>query len=313
MATAGVLGLTGCNDGGDETGYLSLAVSDSPIHDATKVCLAFTTVEVKPVDGPWMVIDLVDEAAGEGPIIVDLLEYQGSHAASLLFDYELKAGEYESMRLGVDAVRGGTGANGATADPENGCDGEGSFLATESGAVYNIFVPSGAQTGLKFNGFTVPVNGVAAMTAEWDLQRSFLAPPGLDPDAIAKPVVRLVYDDEVGTLAGQVDAALMESCDAPSVYLFGDGVTPNGIEEAVTDADDPIATAMVHERVDESAVTTYHYEIGFILPGSYEAAFTCDGASFIPEAGKEAVIEALQTETVDFTAADVPEATPEST
>ena len=41
-------------------------------------------------------------------------------------------------------------------------------------------------------------------TAEWDLGKSFNSPPGQLPDVMMKPVVKLVANNEVGTLVGGV-------------------------------------------------------------------------------------------------------------
>jgi len=66
------------------------------------------------------------------------------------------------------------------------------------------------------------------------------------PDVKLRPTIKLVNNNEVGTLTGQVanDLAEAEAC-APSVYVFNDGVTPNGIED---NPDDPVATAIVEAQ-----------------------------------------------------------------
>lgn len=51
---------------------------------------------------------------------------------------------------------------------------------------------------------------------------------------------------------------------------------------------------------NNDGTTTYHYEIGFLLAGSYEAAVTCDGSIFEPANGKPAEISAQAVTTVDF-------------
>jgi len=297
------MGLTACGGSGSgaggKTGRLSLGVSDGPIHDADKVCVAFHEIEFKK--GSETTVVPLDPVAN-----INLLDFQGMNAAPLLFDYELPAGDYQWLRLGVNAVLGGAGGTGNDSTVST-CQGTESYLAMQSDIVHNLYVPSGAQSGLKLvGGFTVPVNGTANFTAEFDLMKSVTAPRGLDPDVILRPTIRLVNNVEVGTLTGMVinDPAaevpvIGEGC-APSVYLFNDGVMPNAIDMEGVDANDPVATALVEERVNELQETEYHYTIGFLLAGSYEAAFTCDGVSFLPAAGKEAVIAAQQVTTVDF-------------
>lgn len=297
--TAAVLfSLAGCggSGSGEKTGSLSLGVSDGPIHNAVKVCVAFSEVELKGEGAPFT-IDL------GGVQNVNLLDFQGANAAPLLFNEQILAGEYKWVRLGVNAELGGTGGTGDDS-ASNLCAGDASYIAMDGDAGYtthNMYVPSGAQSGLKLiNGFTIPANRSANLTAEFDLMRSITGPPGLNPDVVFRPTVRLVSDLEVGTLTGQVlnELATAEACE-PSVYVFDDGVMPNGIVDGEDDPIDPIATAMVNEQVD-GEVTTYHYSVGFLLAGDYEVAFTCDNETFEPVNGKPATIAAQTVTTVDF-------------
>lgn len=299
VAFFSLAGCSGTDSGSDlstgaDTGFLSLGISDGPIHDAEKVCITFNEIEFKG-DGEPFIVNL-DPAEK-----VNLLEFQGANAALILINEELPAGNYEWLRLGIDAVvgtHGGAGDNGGVL-----CDGEASYIVMKDGTVYNLYVPSGAETGLKLvSGFTVPVNGSADFTAEFDLMQSITAPPGLQPDVVLRPTVRLVNNTEVGTLTGQVanDLATAAGC-APSVYVFADGVKPNAIDSGeVADPDDPIATAMVNEQTNDDGSTTHHYTVGFLLAGAYEVAFTCDGETFLPEAGTPADIVALELTTVNF-------------
>ncbi len=297
IMASSLLVLAGCggSGSGSPTGFFSLGVSDGPVHDAEKVCITFDSIEFKPVgDVRSFTIDL------DPPEKVNLLDFQGADAAPILEREELPAGDYEWVRLGVDANMGSNGGAGDTGG--DACDGDASYIVMDGGSVHNLFVPSGDQTGLKLvEGFTVPVNGSIDATADWDLMQSVTTPPGLDPDVILKPTIRLVNNVEAGTLAGLVanELATAVDCD-PSVYVFDDGVMPNAITTDSDDPDDPVATAMVNEQMNNDGTTTYHYEIGFLLAGSYEAAFTCDGESLEPVDGRPANISAQQITTVDF-------------
>lgn len=295
-AVAAALMLAGCGGGsssGTETGLLSLGISDGPVHDAVKVCIAFDEIELKGDGAPFV----VDPGGIQN---INLLEFQGANAAPLLFNEELPAGHYQWLRLGVNAEMGGTGGTGDDAG-SNLCTGDASYMTMEGGMTHNLYVPSGAQSGLKLvRGFTVPANGSADFTAEIDLMKSLTAPPGADPDVVFRPTIRLVNNVEVGTLVGEVssDLATADACD-PSVFVFDDGIAPNPIDTDSDDPEDPVATAMVNEQV-EGNVTSYHYSVGFLLAGEYEVAFTCDGQTFEPADGKPATIEAQTVRTVDF-------------
>jgi hypothetical protein len=298
LMVAAFVPIAGCGGSGssadDATGLLSLGISDGPIHDAQKVCITFDEIEFKGEGAPFVVsLDPAEK--------VNLLDFQGNNAAPILFREELPAGNYQWMRLGVDAVAGSNGGIGDTGGAA--CDGDASYIVMNDGGVYNLYVPSGVETGLKLvSGFTVPANGSADFTAEFDLMQSITSPPGMLPDVVLRPTIRLVNNVDVGTLTGQVavELATAESC-APSVYVFDDGVTPNAFETGdVADPNDPVATAMVNEQTNDEAMTEYHYTVGFLLAGEYEVAFTCDGETFEPVAGKGAAIAAQELTTVDF-------------
>ena len=309
LLAASLVALTGCGSGsGSEspepatTGFLSLGISDGPIHDAEKVCITFDEIELKSAS-ETTVITL------DPPRKINLLDFQGNNAAPLLINEEVTAGDYQWMRLGVDAVRGTSGGADDTGGVD--CDGAASYMIMTDRRLFNLYVPSGSNTGLKLvSGFTVPANGSPSFTAEFDLGRSITAPPSLSPDAILKPVIRLVNNIEVGALTGMVAMELTtaEACE-PSVYLFDDGKTPNPIgidddpESENVDPNDPVATAMVSEQTNDDGSMTWNYTIGFLqAPAEYEAAFTCDGLEFEPIDGKPAPIAVGETTVVDFEA-----------
>jgi hypothetical protein len=272
-ATAAALFLVACSSGGGGSddagmGQLSLAVSDAPVQEARQVCVEFNEVELKKAGSPNQIIVF------DPPAKIDLLAYQGMNASPLFVDETLEAGEYQWIRLGVNALAGNNGGAGAgTNDSE--CLGEGSYIVTDSGGVYGLYVPSGAESGLKLvRGFTLPVGGEADFVAEFDLMKSVHAPDGLDPDYILRPTVKLLDRTETGSIAGVVDATLATQAGCmPAVYLFDAGDAPDD-NEADDEADsvDPIASAMVHLQNDGS----YRYEIGPVLTGVYDLAFSCD-------------------------------------
>ena len=290
------------------TGFFNLSVSDAPIKDAAKVCIRFDGVELKHADSDDMETIDFDE-----PVVINLLAFQGSDSHPIVTGAEVPAGEYQWIRLKVQAERGLSGGANDADPTSDTCDDatENSYLVRESGALNNLFIPSGSQRGLQLiKDIIIPVNRTGDYTAEWDLGKSFNGPPGLDPDAMMKPVVKLVANNEVGTLAGQVADELITlgSCDAefaPSVYVFDDGVEPNPLDDPLA-ADDAIATGLVEQQMLDDGSMPWLYEIGFLLAGNYEVAYTCNGNDFIPLAGKPAEIMVDQVTTVDFVLADAP-------
>ena len=306
LAAATTVVLAGCGNSGpdttEEVGYLSLGISDGPVHSALNVCIEFNSVELKQSGEPdSIVIDTVDSDGN--PEKIDLLQFQGANAMPVVLNHELPAGRYEWMRLGVNAVQGTNGGLGHTGGADGTvCDGEASYIVWNSESWANLYVPSGENNGLKLvSGYTVPVNDTVSLTAEFDLGKSITEPPGQGPDVLLRPTIKLVNNNEVGTLTGQVanTFAEAENC-APSVYVFENSLTPNPINDS---DDDPVATALVEAQDQSDGLVQWHYTVGFLLVGEYEVAFTCnDGENFEPEDGYPATIVAGEIETVDFPA-----------
>lgn len=293
LAAIVAVALTGCGGSGSDSaeegmGVLNLNVSDAGV-DAAKVCIKFDGVHVKPT-GEDPPLEIVLDA----PVTVNLLANQGANSQPITSE-QIPAGTYQWIRLMVDAS---TGSNGGVDDgglDTDACevDGDGSYLLDLDGNTYNLFIPSGNQSGLKLiKDITIPVNASGNYTAEWDLGKSFIAPPGLAPDAIMKPVVKLVANNEVGTLVGQVADDLVNpapveppACDsefAPKVYVFDEGVEPNPINDPDDpDEFDPVATGLVTQQQQDDGSMQYRYSIGFLLAGPYDPVFTCDGETFV--------------------------------
>ncbi len=298
VALAAIMALVvaGCGSSGSDpkTGMISLGISDGPVHDVSKVCVAFNEIEFKS-GADTITVEVTNN--------VNLLEFQGANAAPLLFNYELPAGDYQWIRLGVTANllgNGGLGNDDTTPD----CQGDESYIVMPEG-VFNLYIPSGFKTGLKLvGGFSVPAGGRADFTAEFDLMKSVTAPKGLQPDVVLRPTIRLVNNATAGSLTGEVSSELATALDCDgSVYVFEEGVLPNELDEPGTLEPDPFdatATAMVNEQTNTQGEIEYHYTFGYLPAGDYVVAFTCDGVTFVPVDGKTVTIVEGETSVVNF-------------
>ena len=225
-----VLGmLAACGGGGSDTtagqpqfGRLTLRITDSPVTSAKRVVVEFTGLEIKPkgAAGP--------EVFDFAPRQIDLLALDGGGSEILLSDEMLPAGEYESIRLKVNAGR-------------NASD---SFIELDDGSIHPLFIPSGNQTGLKLiRGFVIGAGSTHNFTIDFDLRKSVIHPPGLGEPYLLKPVLRLVNNLEVGAIEGTVAPALVVDGCMPAVYLFtGTDVVPDDIGSATP----PLATTAVN-------------------------------------------------------------------
>jgi hypothetical protein len=317
--------LAGCGGGGggggskNTMGALTLGITDAPVDVADAVVVQFSGVELKPKGGQAFSIDFAS------PKTIDLLALQGTNRATLLDGEQVQAGEYEWMRLKVNA------------DPNV----EGDSYITIGGAKCELRIPSGDETGLKMiRGFTIGIGTTTDFTVDFDLRRSVVQPPGqhtsvptCDGQAfLLKPVLRVVDNLQVGTITGMVDPTFIgQVCPAGelgNVYLFGPYTAespppnpplPDDVDANDADGLNPITSAMV--ALDGSSNAAY--TIGFVPAGNYVAAYTCSteitdaddynpasppapppvaGGPFIftPEAGVPVTVTAGQTTNVDF-------------
>ena len=128
--TAAMLTVAGCSGGGSDegskpqTGTLKIGLSDAPVDAAEAVVVQFTGVELKPANGRGIFSRLRAKT-------IDVLAYQGTERAMLLDGETVPAGEYQWMRLKVNA------------DP----DVAGDSYMTVDGAQCEMRIPSGDETG----------------------------------------------------------------------------------------------------------------------------------------------------------------------
>jgi hypothetical protein len=280
--------VTGCTDSGGsgETGTLSLQVTDAPVDQAEHVWVEFGEIELKPADGAS--ITFQPEETGR----IDLLALSGGGAEALLEEVELVAGQYNWIRLHDLAVT--LEKAGDTIDQPN------------------VWVPSGAQTGLKLvSPFTVPANGSLSLTVDFDLRKAVHTIPAQPPagplqgyDYRLRPALRLVDTSETGAIAGSVDNAIsVQGCgfsdgDDPAgaaVYVYsGHDLTTlgdvyvedstgndeaNSSDQLTEGSDSPVTVAPV--RYNETRAE-YRYRAAFLNAGDYTVAFTCDASGDDP-------------------------------
>lgn len=301
--------LVACGGGGstsNNTGQLRLGLTDGPVEHANSVVVAFTGVQLKAAGSsePMDPVTFDEHScdtwnAATGTCSIDLLDLVGEQRR-VVFSEDLPAGNYEWLRLMVDADR-------------NELD---SYIQIDAeGMMCPLWIPSGAQSGLKvIKNITVTANGMSDYTLDFDVRKSVTAPPGLNPatdslemcaqNYILKPVIRIVDNTEVGSIAGTVssDTLAMNECATDEVsgeyvnvaaYVF-DNADGNAVADDIDGVDedtdgeagnlvarDPVTTATVSYDVNSD---TYGYLAGFLLaPQDYLVALTCQADADMPD------------------------------
>jgi len=277
VALAAVLAGCGGGDGTPQeaTGRLNIALTDAPVDGASAVIIVFTGIELQPATGERVVFDFASRRE------IDLLAYQNGATTNLLQDAVVPAGDYQWMRLKVIAQR-------------NLQDGSRIEFKNTTGETFPLYIPSGAETGLKLNRpFRVAAGGVTRLVADFDLRKSIIKPRGQEPNYVLKPVLRLMDEMQTGTLAGTVNLraltdALLEPAAAPrpidecsaGVYVFeqdvaGTPTTPDDMDGDDANGRDPLLYFPV---AWDGTNDTTSFEVAFMATGRYTVAATCQYA-----------------------------------
>lgn len=295
---AALLAACGGGSGGGGTGTVSLAITDAPVDGVSEVVVEFEAIELKPREGAPIRFEFTE------PLSVDLRSLTGDNTEVLLNGEAVPAGEYNWIRLVVNAAF------------DNVMD---SYVLTEGGQQVELRVPSGEVRLV--SGFTVVQGGELSFVVDWNLRLGLTDPPG-QPGYLLRPAFRVIDLQEAGAIEGSVALALLSdpactsdpnSGDGNEVYVYaGAGVVPDDIDGTEPE---PVTTA----RVDpDDGSGAWRYRVAFLAPGDYTVAFTCQAADDLapdPEAagadpatdnaiafteGKTATVTAGSSTTVDF-------------
>jgi hypothetical protein len=266
--SAALLGIGGCGggdgDGSAASGSISLNLTDAPLDDASEVVVVFSGLELHQAGGATTTIDF------SAPKSIDLIKLQGGVTSALTQDAAVPAGNYDWMRLKVLATKNSQGE---------------SYIKLLSGQQYPLWIPSGAETGLKLvRPFTVAQGSVTRLVIDFDLRKSITAPPGQDPNYIMRPALRLLDQLQVGKITATVDLAALAAAQLGAgsavsackggLYLFsGAAATPDDQDGDATDGADPILYQPIAYDGVNASVTI---NLPFVEVGSYTLAATCN-------------------------------------
>lgn len=268
-------------DSSSSTGTLSAGITDAAVDEVSAVNLRLMAIQLRQEDADeddFITIDLTDEDGNA--LEFNLLAYQNGEVFPLFDNEEIPAGVYEHTRLVLEAP----------AQTPMQCNGQdpldGSHVEVISGGLAPIFIPSGANTGVKLvSPFRVPANGSAEIVIDFDLRQSLHRPPPFDCYFL-RPAFRVEASQTTGQIAGSVDSLLLDgsndmcSDDDPAtgnaVYVYqGPEQIPGDLNAVDDDRADPFATAVVEFDPMAGNTGAGEYFVGFLPPGEYTVAFTC--------------------------------------
>lgn len=243
-------GGSGSGDGNStsSTGTVNVGLTDAPVDSAQEVNIQVEALVLQHSNGERSRFEF------DMPEPVNLLTLTGGTVMSLLADEEVTAGDYSWMRLEL---------------------GDGNNIVINGGE-YELTTPS--ARGVQTSGFIVPAGGEINLTIDFDVRKSIVNPQN-DPNVYKlKPVIRLVDNSEVGTIAGTIAGeVIINECSEEnegstdtfngSVYIHeGFGVQPDDIGSD----QEPLVAVPVKYESDQ-----YVYTAAFIPEGEYTVSYTC--------------------------------------
>jgi hypothetical protein len=274
LACVVALTVTGCGGGGSGpgTGSMNLSITDAPVDGAAAVVVVFTGIDLHSSDGKTVSLDFGTTNGQANTKTIDLIKLQNGVTGALTQGAAVPAGNYDWMRLKVLADKNSQGE---------------SYITLLNGTQYPLWIPSGAETGLKLvRPFTVAQGSTTRLLIDFNLRKSVTAPPGQDPNYLLKPALRVVDELQVGKVTANIDLAALtaaqlgagaaiSSCKA-GLYLFaGATATPDDMDGDTTDdgGSDPIVyQPIAYDGTNTNVAMT----IPFVEAGAYTLAATCN-------------------------------------
>lgn len=258
--------MIGCSMAADDPGTIRLSLTDAPIADAKDVEGVFITISSIEynLNGAW-----IEDTGFEGPQEFNLLDLTGGTVAPLT-NTVISAGEVTQIRFKLDVQTDGASSRAIPGsyiviDSRGEADG----VIDENDDTYELFVPSGSQTGYKAVGsFTIPSNGEVEITADFDVRKSVVK-RGSKDEYILKPTIRLIVNNQAGTIDGSF-TAIGSPFTAFTVFAYEDGVYTDS--EAPTGTEDPETFVAFENAVSSAAVdiTDGTYILPFLAAGTYD-------------------------------------------
>ena len=204
------------NAPGENNARLTIYVTDAAA-DYDSVMISFTQVSAH-IDSSWVTVQ------GD-PQTVDLLEWSNGRALEL-GSADVPAGTYSQIRVLIDSAKIGV-----------------------KGEVFDLDVPSGAQTGIKLGPeFTIEAGSTYELVIDFDVCKSIVVmgsnknPKGYK----LKPHMRLI----TRAISGSIDGTVTNPEDGPLAYAIM--------------GDDTVTTSI--------ADTTGYFMLGFLPEGSYKVS-----------------------------------------
>jgi hypothetical protein len=221
-------------------GSVNLDVTDASVDKAANVFVQFSGVSFQPSGAAAVSVTF------NPPLTIDLLALKDGNTAALVSSKKMRDGNYDSLTLSVNAST----------------DASDSYvILKDDSAKTKRPLSSIASDGLTLNGgFSLSKDKTKNLVIDFDLRKSVRDPLTGSTIYRLRPTLRLVDADNSGSIGGTVTGT--GDC---AVYVYQGSDATLGDEGSTTP---PLSSALV--RDDHS------YRAGFLPPGDYTVAATCN-------------------------------------
>jgi len=243
MSLAALLFVGGCNWLNDDvagTNQVTVLLTDAPAADAAHLWVTFGRVDLVPAEGTGGGVITVYDGQ---PVIYDILALTNGTTAELGAADAVPDGTYDQVRFIVQSAT------------LSYCDDVDLAICHD----VDVFVPSGAQTGLKVNVQPPLILGGGAnqtIVVDFDVERAIVETPPGSGNYLLKPTA-LRAISEAGAIAGSV------------LGLGGIGLVGVRVEVSATGSDE-LVVATTTEADGSFAFIA-------LLAGTYDLTFVLDG------------------------------------
>lgn len=269
----------GCGiSSGNREGRASFAITDAPVDDVDQVRITVNRI-VLGYDDRTVSLPI------NPPVVIDnLLDFQGTTKKQLLPLAEIRAGDYDWVRIYINERNDGA-----------------SVRERVTGQQFPLQLEDTAATGTQVrylqldHAFRIPRDKDSNFTLELDLRKALIKRSS--DYYLLRPTLRLAREEDSATITGTVAAPLVSAIGCTSdnaadegrglgnaVYLYqGTGMNMGDIYTRLSGAAigsrNPYAIAPVRKAIDDDE---YRYEFGYLPAGSYTLGFTCQAVSDRP-------------------------------
>jgi hypothetical protein len=297
-----------CNNGNNSDNVgptrLSLGLSDSVPEELKQVVIEVDSITFRRSGADNVVVDTftIDELdlVEADSFQIDLLQYRGQTQLLVIENLELDSASYSEVLVNV-------------------LDGDinRSYTQEADDSLKEINAP---QAGLSLPGITLS-GGEQVFTIEFGLAQSLQYQTGSDNYLLTNDGVRVEDNATAAGLSGRVDSALFDTvspCDEKTepelgnrIYLYeGVGLSDGQLADVFTQNSstavpaDVLAPYAVATLVKNPLAGGWEYAFGFIPPGDYTVAFSCDTAEDDPVDYDELTVPLPEDQTYEITLSD---------